>query len=168
MDIRSLTLLAIKLIGLFFLVKAVAFFTEFVQMLLFSGTFYKDLPTAIFFTPVATYGAIGAILFLAPGKFANRVIVTGETESSSLYRLLPTAIRIVCLCFMFTSIYFLVYHWTEAHLSAGGKNPMLSLVVSHRDKARLLATGVQFVASLLGWFYAGKIADVTRKISKDG
>jgi acyl-CoA synthetase (AMP-forming)/AMP-acid ligase II len=172
MDIRSLTLLAIKLIGLFFFAEAVAQFAQNTQAIFIIGydKFFEGVrsPFMLAISPII-YVIVGAILFRASGKITHCVIGAEGAEPSLLtvYRLLSVAIRIVCLYFMFKSLYSLVWHWTEAYLSAGGKNPMFSLIVSHKDKALLLAAGVQFVVALLGWFYAGKIADVTRKISKD-
>jgi hypothetical protein len=115
--------------------------------------------------PTLIYAVIGAILFFASGKITNCVICAGETEPPSLtaYRLFCAAIRIVCLYFIFKSLYELILHWSEIYLFYIGTRPM----DLPKDKAILLANGVQLTAALAGWFYAKKIVEITRKISKD-
>ncbi|MDR0771226.1 MAG: hypothetical protein LBE75_08560 [Burkholderiales bacterium] len=167
MDIRSLTLLAIKLTGLFFLVNAFAALVQNIQAFAFfpdSDTFFGRAPSPLlFFVYPLIYAATGIILFLASGKIANKVIDTGRIEPSLLTvdRLLSVAIRIVCLYFMFQSLYSLVYHWAEAYWFAPWSPP----VDSPRANATLLAAGIQFALALIGWFYSGKLVEITRKFS---
>jgi hypothetical protein len=110
-------------------------------------------------------------LFLAPGKIANCVIHAEKEAKPSLtvYSVLSVGIRIICLYFIFKSLYSVVYRLAEkilfhskmhqAYNSYGAYN-------SH-DEAFLLAAVVQLAAALAVWFYAEKLVEITRKLSRD-
>jgi hypothetical protein len=175
MDLRNLTLLAIKLLGLFFFGMAGSAFALDINTFflfkdddrLFKGIFSPYL----LLTPALIYAIIGAILFRASGKIANCVIQTEKEVPPSLtaYNLLSAAIRVVCLYFIFKALHSLVYHLAEKilfHFKMYKAYNHYGTYNSH-DEAFLLAAAIQLAAALIGWFYAKKIVEITRKISKD-
>ncbi|MCL2298243.1 MAG: hypothetical protein FWC38_00250 [Proteobacteria bacterium] len=171
MDLRNLTLLAIKLLGLYLVFKAIEHIASNIHILFLAEDYLKVLPPLVLFLAPILYVIIGAILLRASGKITNCVIQTEKDASPSLtaYNLLPVAIRIVCLYFIFKSLYSLVYHLAEKILFHFKMNHAYNYsgVFNSHDEAFLLAAIVQFAAALAGWFFAGKIAEFTRKISKD-
>jgi|GEM_PF-2256763 len=173
MDLRNLTLLAIKLLGLYLIFQAILSLAGNIQALLFAndnGVVGVLSPSALLISPIV-YATIGAILFRASGKISNCVIQTEKDASPPLtaYNLLPVAIRIVCFYFILRSLYSLAYHLVKKilfHAKMQQAYDYYGAYNSH-DEAFLLAAVIQLLAALAGWFFAGKIVEFTRKISKD-
>ncbi|MDR2172607.1 MAG: hypothetical protein LBE32_00085 [Burkholderiales bacterium] len=175
MDLRNLTLLAIKLMGLYLIFVAIGSFATNIPFLLFTGDHseYIEIVSSPFvlLAHPTIYAVIGAILFRASGKIANCVIHAEKDASPSLtvYNLFSVAIRIVCLYFILKSLYSIVYHLAEKilfHIKMHQAYNSYSIYNSDGE-ASLLAATVQLAVALAIWFYAKKIAEITKKISKD-
>jgi len=151
MDLRALTKLILKLVGLYYLVMVI---TALPNVLV-------SIPDArvssLAYLAIGVWGVVGLALLLLPGRIIDRIIrieglQPGTPAGTSA--ILDVGIRLLGCYFALAALYALVYHWSISHVFNGTVSPDLR----PDEKAAALASAVQLVAGLVLWIFGGALA----------
>ena len=164
MDLRALTILAIRLIAFGLVLLTLMKFMENSHLWFIDVNLYPDFNKMYLLFPFVVYMPIAIFLLWFSKNLTNMVIRVNEEEIPSLAavdKLFNVGIRLICLYVTFRMFYLvshdLIYHKLQF-------NPYQT-IYTPQGKATLISGLLQIVLAIVVWFSSPRIICFTNRIS---
>ena len=166
MDLRTLTKLVLKIMGIYLLVTAAVALPPVI-----SYPKPYNIESGVF---LAFYGVLGFVLVWIPGGFINTVIriPSGQIEGTITARkLLQVGCILLGVYFAVTGAFSFLYTYAQARLFYDVVRPFENSRgpdLNPEDFARLFANAIKFMAGLCLWLGSRYVVRFTREFQDDG
>ena len=166
MDLRTLTKLALKLAGLYFLVTALMGFPTLLNV---PRPYNIDSAVVL-----SVYLVIGVVLIWFPGAILNSVIRIPASElegAVTAAKLLQVGCILLGVYFAVTAVYAVIFTYAKARLFYDVMKPFPNSRgpdLTPDDFGNLVASGVEFLLGLCLWFGSRHIVRLMGSFSDDG
>jgi hypothetical protein len=150
MDLRSITKVLLKLVGLYFLVMVI---TAIPNILIAQR---QDMMSAGGYISFGVWGIAGIAFLVFPGVIIDRVIRIQALDSGTgpnSGNLLVVGVRLLGCYYALGALYGLVYHWAINHVFNGSISPDMR----PDESAAFLASIIQVVVGLLLWVFGDPV-----------